>query len=327
MNIFSFSDQPLTVSLLVLPECSMLSVACTLDPMRAANRIARKTVFDWEIVTLDGLPVTLTCGLPVSADLKFGDTAPRDVLIIIAGYNSEIHAGKKTIAQLAKIAPLYGGVGGIEAGSWVMARAGLLKGHRATTHWEDLEDFAARFPDTDVLPDRFVIDRRCFTTGGASPAFDLMLALIRARKGVPFAMEVASVFIYDDARLSTEAQSFVSLGRLNTFSPKIVAAIKIMEGQLDTPLAVTRIARQINVSVRTLETMFQSALEISPGKYYRHLRLERARRYLLETGLSLQDIAIRTGFTSSSAFSRAIKTRFGAAPNELRKKTGRIASS
>src|SRR3546814_7536953 len=62
-------------------------------------------------------------------------------------------------------------------------RSGLLNGCRATTHWEDLEEFAARFPDVDVRPDRFVIDGPRFTTGGASPAFELMLNLIRARQG------------------------------------------------------------------------------------------------------------------------------------------------
>jgi len=297
----------------------MLSVACTLDPMRAANRIARQTIFEWQILTLDGHPVNLTCGLPVVADMKFGDSAPGDVLIVVAGYNSEDHANKKIITRLAKIAPRYGAVGGVEAGSWVMARAGLLRHHRATTHWEDLEDFAARFPEIEVVPDRFVIDGRYFTTGGASPAFDLMLQLIRARKGAPFAMEVASVFIYDDTRMSTEAQHLVSLGRLNIASPKISAAIKLMETQLDTPLHVSEIAGAVNISVRSLEILFQSEFATSPGRFYRNLRLQMARRLLVETGLSIQEVTVRTGFSSPSAFSRAIRKHFGKPPGYLRK--------
>jgi AraC family transcriptional regulator, glycine betaine-responsive activator len=319
MSIFSLSDKRLNVQLLVLPECSMMSVACTLDPMRAANRIARKNIFEWQVLTLDGLPVTLTCGLPLVADMKFGEAVPGDVLIVVAGYNSEVHADKKIIARLAKIAPRYTAVGGVEAGSWVMARAGLLLHHRATTHWEDLEDFAARFPDIEVLPDRFVIDGRYFTTGGASPAFDLMLQLIRARKGAPFAMEVASVFIYDDTRRPTEAQHFVSLGRLNIASPKVSAAIRLMETQLDTPLPVVEIACAVNISVRSLETLFQSEFATSPGSFYRNLRLQMARRLLLETGLSIQEVTVRTGFSSPSAFSRAIRKHFGKAPGRLRK--------
>lgn len=318
MNVFIPSKEPLSVSLLVLPDCSMMSVACTLDPMRAANRVARETVFEWEILTLDGNPVRLTCGLPVPADMKFGDNTPKDILIVVAGFNSEVHTGKYISSTLRKIAPRYSAVGGVEAGSWVLARAGLLGHHRATTHWEDLEDFAAQFPDIDVIPDRFVIDRHRFTTGGASPAFDLMLHLIRARRGTAFAMEVASVFIYDDAHVSSEAQSFVSLGRLNTHSPILASAIKLMEERLDDPLSIAQIAGCMHISVRTLETMFKAALDTSPGKYYRHLRLQQARRLLVETAISLQEIAVRTGFTSASAFSRAVKSHFGKAPNQLR---------
>jgi transcriptional regulator GlxA family with amidase domain len=300
----------------------MMSVACTLDPMRAANRIARKTVFKWQVLTLDGNPVKLTCGLPVIADVRFSDAAATDVLIIIAGYNSDTHVNDKAITRLAKIASAYDAVGGVEAGSWVMARAGLLHKHQATTHWEDLEDFAARFPNTDVLPDRFVIDGRYFTTGGASPAFDLMLQLIRSRKGASFAMEVASVFIYDDRRMSTEAQHFSWLGRLNAISPKLSAVTELMESQIDSPLQISSIATKMNMSVRSLETLFQSVLATSPGKFYRNLRLQMARRLLMETSLSLQEITVRTGFSSTSAFSRASKNHFGKTPGQMRKASG-----
>src|SRR5690349_13523407 len=75
-------------------------------------------------------------------------------------------------------------VGGVEAGTWLLARAGLLEGRTATTHWEDMEDFSAAFPGVDVRPDRYIIDGPVFTTGGASPTFDLMLALVRARLGM-----------------------------------------------------------------------------------------------------------------------------------------------
>src|SRR3546814_3338226 len=92
---------------------------------------------------------------------------------------------------------------GVEAGSWLLARAGLLDGRAATTHWEDLEDFAARFPEIAVRPDRFVVDGRTFTSGGASPTFDLMLHLIRSRFGYPLALEVASVLDRKSTRLNS----------------------------------------------------------------------------------------------------------------------------
>ena len=295
-----------------------MSLACTLDPMRAANRISSDPVFSWEILTLDSNPAMLTCGLPVACDCAFGSETPADVLIIVAGFDSEIHSGKNEIINLAAAAGRYKVIGGVEAGSWIMARAGLLNHHRATTHWEDLEDFATRFPHINVVADRFVVDGRRFTTGGASPAFDLMLHLIRARKGAPFAMEVANVFSYDDIHAPTDAQGLAALGRLDVLEPRVASAIKLMEANLDNPLSIATIAKRSKLSLRSLETLFQSALATSPGRYYRYLRLQLARRLLVDTRLSVQEIAVRAGFSSSSAFSRAVRQQFGKSPSTLR---------
>ncbi len=296
----------------------MMSVACALDPMRAANRIAGEPVFEWRILTLDGEPVKLTCGLPIAADARFGEAEGDDVLIIIAGFDSEVHAQKDAVGRIQKSASSYKAVGGVEAGSWLMARAGLLNGFSATTHWEDLEDFAEKFLKIEVVRDRYVIDGRFFTTGGASPTFDLMLHLIRSRKGELFAMQVSSVFIYDETHTPSDAQSSVPLGRLDFSEPVIGAAIKIMESRLDEPASIKQIARSVKMSVRGLEMLFGRTLHTTPGKFYRHLRLQASRRMITDTRLSIQQIAVRTGFGSSSAFSRAYKMHFGENPTYMR---------
>ena len=318
MNIFLPSDDTLRISLVVLPGSSMMSVACAIDPLRAANRMAGKVVFDWKIHTFDGGPALLSCGLPLSVDSKFDTSARGDVLIVIAGFDSDVHADKRSLKQISQTASRYSSVGGVEAGGWLLARAGLLNGRSATTHWEDLEDFAQKHPEVDVIPDRYVIDGKYFTTGGASPTVDFMLHLFRSRRGIAFAMEVASAFIYDEAHAPTDAQSVVSMGHLGDVEPRIVEAIKIMEAHIDDPLSVANIARQIGISVRSLENLFQSVLLVSPGKYYRALRLSVARRMAIDTKLSVQEIAVRTGFNSLSAFSRSFKSAFGLSPLQAR---------
>lgn len=319
MDIFLPDDNPLSVTLLILPDSSMMSVACTMDPMRAANRIARKTVFNWSIQTPNGNPAMLTCGLPVAAQSAFGERPQGDVLIIIAGFDQQVHADKSVVANLAKLARHYSFVGGVEAGGWVMARAGLLDGHRATTHWEDLDLFSEQFPKIDVVPDRFVINQRTFTTGGASPTFDLMLHLIRARLGVSFSMQVASVFIYDEAHNSSDAQPLISLGQLSLIEPRVANSIRIMEEHIDEPISITQIARKAKLSTRTLEILFARTIQCSPGVYYRRLRLQFAARLMLETNISLQEITVRSGFNSLPAFSRAFKSCYGKSPGKWRK--------
>ena len=209
--------------------------------------------------------------------------------------------------------------GGVEAGTWLVGRAGLLEGRAATTHWEDLEDFTAAFPGADVRPDRYVIDGPVFTTGGASPTFDLMLHLIRTRLGMAAALDVASVFIYDQSRAATDAQPLVSLGRLDGYDPRLAQAIRLMEAHVDRPLTIAAIARRAGVTPRTLESTFRKSIGETPGAYYLRLRLNAARRLVVDTRVAMADIAARTGFSSGAAFSRAFSRTFGKAPVMVRR--------
>lgn len=317
--LFASTPDPLTITLLVLPETSLMTLAATLDPMRAANRVTGREVYRWEIVSLDGLPPTTSCGLPIPMDARFDPARRRDVLVVLAAFNVQKHATRAALRAVRTAARTARLVGGLEAGPWVLGLAGLLDGHAATTHWEDLEEFAARFPLTDVRPDRFVVDGPVFTGGGAIPALDLMLALVRARQGLSTALDVASLYIYDETSAPSEAQPLVSLGRLRNREPRVAAAIRVMEAHLDQPLPVSAIARRGGLSARRLETLFRDTVAASPGAYYLALRLKAARRLVLDTRLPMADVAERTGFSSISSLSRAFRREFGVPPSVARK--------
>jgi len=263
MSIFTPSDQKLRVTLLVLPDSSMMSLASVLDTMRAANRIGGRTLFEWKIVTLNGRVARLTCGLKVEPDASLDVDCRGDALIVIASFNQQQHAGPAHLKLIKRLARNFSAIGGIEAGSWILARCGLLEHRSATTHREDFEEFSDHFPGINLKPDRFVIDGKVFTTGGASPTFDFMLYLIRARYGYPLAMEVASTFIYDSTRSATDMQPLVSLGMLETNEPRVAAAIQVMEQHIDDPLNVSQIAAQVELSVRMLEYLFRQTDTVS----------------------------------------------------------------
>jgi len=319
MSIFTSSDEKLRITLLVLPDSSMMSLASALDTMRAANRIAGRVLFDWQIATLNGKNARLTCDLLIEPDIVFDDDSSGDVLIVIASFNQQHHAGPAHLKLIKRVARNFSAVGGIEAGSWILARAGLLQNRSATTHWEDLEEFAVHFPGVDLKPDRFVIDGKVFTTGGASPTFDFMLYLIRIRYGYPLAIEVSSAFIYDGVHSATDTQPLVSLGMLENNEPRVAAAIHVMEKHIDEPITMTRIAREVGISIRMLEYLFRQTLNMSPAAYYRRLRLQTARRLVVDTRLRLQEIAIRTGFNSLSAFSRLFRNYYQQSPGDCRR--------
>jgi transcriptional regulator GlxA family with amidase domain len=318
-SIFSPERTPLKVSFLVLSGSSIMCVASAVDPLRAANRICGETLFDWKIVSADGEAPVTTSGLPVAVSDRFDPAEKTDVLIVVGGFGSRTEGGQKLVSGIRRMARAARACGGVEAGTWLLARAGLLEGRAATTHWEDMEDFAAAYPDADVRPDRYVIDGPVFTTGGASPTFDLMLHLVRTRLGMAVALDVASVFIYDQARAATDAQPLVSLGRLDGYDSRLAQAIRLMESHVDRPLTIAAIARRIGVTARTLESVFGRSIGETPGAYYIRLRLNAARRLVLDTRLAMADIAERSGFSSAAGFSRAFSKSFGEAPARMRR--------
>jgi transcriptional regulator GlxA family with amidase domain len=318
VSIFAPERDPLRVTFLVLSGASIMCVASAIDPLRAANRISGRTVFEWSLVSPDGKPPLTSCGLPVAVSGALDPVRQTDVLVVIAGFGNREQATPSLLSAIRRAARTARACGGVEAGAWLIARAGLLEGRAATTHWEDMEDFAAAFPGSDIRPDRYVIDGPVFTTGGASPTFDLMLHLVRSRLGMAVALDVASVFIYDQAHASSDAQPLVSLGRLDGYDPRLAQAIRLMEASVDHPLTVSAIARRTGVTARSLETIFRRSIGETPGAYYLRLRLGAARRLVLDTRIAMADIAARTGFSSAASFSRAFSRAYGEAPSRMR---------
>ena len=316
-TIFAPARTPLTIAVLVLPHSSILEVASVLDPMRAANRHLGQDAYRWRVVSPDGQAVPLTCGieLPSSGPLSAAEGA--DALIVIVGYRQSEVASRPFLRELRRIAPRFALIAGVDAAAWVLARAGLLDGHRATVHWEDLEDFATAHPQVDTVPDRWVIDRARATAGGAAPAHDLMLHLIAARHGAPVARQVAQSFL-TTVRDGHEPQ-VAPPKRDPRLDPRVAEAVARMESRLDDPEPAASIARAVGLSPRRMETLFRTSLGLTPAAYALSLRLQAARRMVTDTRHPLAEIALRTGFSSQSALSRAFRQHFGTPPSALRR--------
>lgn len=319
--MFEKSNRPLDVTLVVLPDTSLMSLAATLDPMRGANRISGRQCYRWRVVSPDGADPRTSCGLVVKVDGPLDPAARCDVLIVLAAFNVHRHADAAFRHTLRSAARNAGHVGGIEAGPWVLALCGLLDGCAATTHWEDLENFAAAFPNVRTVSDRWVMDGRVFTTGAAAPALDFLLNLIRLRQGQVLSLEVAGLYVYDGLEAGSRNQSPVALGRIAARDPRLAAAVRIMEGHVDEPLTVNEIARQVGVSRRSLEVSFARLTGSAPGAFYLSLRLATARRLIVDTDISIAEIAVRTGFSSVSALSRSFRRHFGQPPTASRRES------
>lgn len=307
----------LSVAVLVLDDSNTLSFAAAVDPMRAANRLAGDTVFDWRYVTATGQPARLTSGLSVPGT-PISRLDHTDLLIIVAGFNLAEKSRPALSASLRRLAASGAEIAGIDGGPWIMAAAGLLDGYTATTHWEDWETFSQTFPDTHMIPDRYRIDGARMTSGGAMPAIDMMLEVITTRFGPALAARVAGVFIHDLNRAPDRAQRRLPEGRRH--SPLTARATQVMEATLSTPLPLPELARRCGASLRALQMQFRTRLSTTPQAHYVTLRMAEAHRLVTDTDLPLTEVALACGYTAQATFARAFRAAHGASAREMRRR-------
>ncbi len=322
-NILTPETQTLQTAVLVLDDCNTLSFAAGVDPMRAANRMAGRTLFAWHYVTANGEPARLTSGITVPG-MALSRLDRCDFLIVIAGFDLKSHSTPTLRAGLRRFADQGATIAGIDGGPWLLAEAGLLDEYRATTHWEDLEKFSQSFPRVTTLRDRFHIDGSRITSGGAAPAIEMMLHLIGARYGASLATRVAGAFIYDSPPDPARAQSRRGNPGHNSQTARISA---IMEQTLEAPLPIPELARRAGISPRSLQTLFRSQLNTTPKAHYLSLRLAEALRLVTDTDMPLLDVALSTGFTSAAGFARAFHNAHGISGRALRKHRPESATS
>lgn len=321
--MLSPANDVLDIDVLVLPETTLILLAAVIEPLRAANRIAGRAIYRWRILTPDGEPVETASHLAVPANGAFrpeGETAP---LFVLASYNWRRSATSTLKMHLSRAARHRSMIAGIEAGTWMLAEASLLDNVTATTHWEDFEEFAATYPQVHMVQERFVIDGKRVTTGGSLPTIDLMLEIIRRRQGYSLAHEVMRLFIYQQAAFPVTDPGLPSTTGLKMRDARVAQAVHLMEEHIEQPLLLARLARRVGVSARTLQTLFQESMGVAPHVHYLALRLNAARRKVIETKAPFADIAAATGFNSASAFSRSYRSSFGESASDTRKRLRR----
>ena len=141
-----------------------------------------------------------------------------------------------------------------------------------------------------------------------------MLNIISQDHGVSFAKKIADQVLHDSIRTEFDKQLPLLPNRIGVRNPKILSAIKIMEINIEDPLKPSEIALDLKISLRQLERLFQRFFKLSPKNYYMKIRLQKARQLLLQTEMNVLQIAMATGFTSSSHFSKCYKLEFNITP-------------
>lgn len=298
----------------LLDRFTLLSFAGAVETLRLANRVAGREVYRWHLVSESGAPVTSSTGIAVPVDGALPDLTNGDTALLCGGLDVAQTVTKPLLNWLRREARRGVALGGLCTAAHVLARAGLLDDRRATIHWENQDSFAEDFPDIELSQSVFVIDGPRLTCAGGSASVDLMLALITRDLGENVAGAVADQQIYSSIRTDRDRQRLSVPTRLGVRHPKLADVVQRMEAHIEDPISPARLAADVGLSTRQLERLFRRYLNRSPKRYYMDMRLGRARNLLLQTDMSVINVALACGFTSPSHFSKCYRSQYGATP-------------
>ncbi|RNF35258.1 GlxA family transcriptional regulator [Paracoccus methylarcula] len=310
--------EPLCFAFLMLDGQSMMSLASATEPLRAANRLLGREAFRWDLCSLDGSPVLASNGLPFQAVTLDQALERNHAIFLCGGVRLEPPDERPYLAAMRRAARSGLALGALSTASYLMAQAGLLDGYRCTIHWENRTAFEEDFPHLEMTCTLFEIDRNRLTCSGGTAAMDLMLQIIADRHGADLAQAVANQFHHERIREANEDQQGGREQQMTALPQPLQRVIRLMRQNLEIPVPIEELAEEVCLSARQLERLFRLHLGMTPVRYYISLRVDRAREMLLYTGKPIMDIAVASGFASTSHFSKWFKEFNKTRPTELR---------
>lgn len=318
--LFDRETEPLSFLFLLIDDLSMMSLSSAIEPLRAANRLLGREAYRWRLCSVDGQPVLASNDIPFPAEPVAGALEEAHALFICGGMRVNPLQEKPYLAALRRAAYKGIPIGALSTASYLLARAGLLDGYRATIHWENRIAFEEDFPNITATGTLFEIDRKRLTCSGGTAAMDLMLHIIGERHGRDLARAVANQFHHERIRDSNENQQGGRLQQMAALPLPTQKVVRMMQKNIENPMNVEDMAEIAGLSPRQLERQFRQHLGMTPTRYYISLRIEHAREMLLYTEQPIFHVAIASGFSSASHFSRWFREIYHMRPTKMRER-------
>lgn len=306
-----------------LPEdYPLMPLSVVIESLRLANWIEEAEHFTYILISETGNPVQSSCSFPAPVSYSISNHPKVDILLVCAGESSVKLRSKPVCSWLRQIYRNGAPVGGISSGAFLLAQAGLLDGRTCAVHWETVDAMRDAFHRVTVLGDIFCLDERIITCAGGISTLDFMLHLVAQFRDWHFARKLADHLIYPSVRGAHEPARISLRARTGVSNATLLRAIKLMESNLETPVKVNDISKELGTSARHLERLFARVLRTSPSQYYMRLRLREARGLLAQTDIPVLEVALRCGFSSASHFTRRYREVYQVPPREQRSSQG-----
>jgi transcriptional regulator GlxA family with amidase domain len=332
----STPGKPVTVAILAIPETSASVVYGMYDLFMSAGRdwgvilngAPGPQLLDTSIVAAGDSPITVTNGVPITAHATFASCPHADIVCVpeinvppgepLDRYPAEIEWLVRNYERGATVATAC-------SGAMLLAEAGILNGHEATTHWAYCDVLRERYPQVKVREQRALVvsgeGQRLVMAGGGTSWLDLALYLIARTVGIDTAMQVARINLIDWHHVGQ--QPFARLARSRQVDDAVIARCQTWIAEhYDEPAPVAAMVRISGLPERSFKRRFQQATAMSPLEYVHTLRLEEAKQ-LLESGEQpIEAVANEVGYEDAGFFSRLFRRKVNLTPAQYRRRFG-----
>ncbi|MFF8914324.1 GlxA family transcriptional regulator [Streptomyces sp. NPDC015032] len=283
--------------------------------------------YELRTASRDGAPVRTSSGLSLVPDGSLADAEPPHTLLVPGGQSTGT-PDPSLVDWLRAHAPQAERLVSVCTGALLLAAAGLLDGHRVTTHWTVCDHLARSYPAVEVDPDPiFVRDGRLATSAGVTAGIDLALALVEEDHGRDIALTIARHLVVFLRRPGNQAQFSAQLTAQTARREPLRAVQHWITEHPGDDLTVEALAARARLSPRHFARAFRAETGLTPGRYVDRVRLEHARRLLEDTTDGISGISRDCGYGTPEAMRRAFIKTLGTAPAEYRRRfRGRLAA-
>lgn len=298
----------------LMDNFTMMCFSSAVEALRIANRMANKTLYEWRLMSESAEPRKSSSGVMFYVDAPLEELNRDDTIMLCGGISIREASTPKLINWIRRESRRGLTIAGLCTSAHTLAKAGLLNGKRATIHWENQDSFVEEFTEVELTNSVFVIDGKIITTAGGTSSIDLMLKIIANEHGEELANAVADQLVYTSIRTEQDSPRLSIPSRIGVRHLKLSEVIKTMEKNLEDPISPAILAKDVGMSTRQLERLFRRYLNRSPKRFYMEIRLQKARNLLMQTDMSVINVALASGFSSPSHFSKCYRAQYDTTP-------------
>ena len=312
------------ISVIAFHDVLLMDIAGPLQVFSSANRKMNKPVYEVRLVTQDGKSIRTDTGVELSADLSFTDTPPVGDFIIPGGPGIDVSLQDSRYKEyLQGVLDEQKRIVSVCSGSMLLAQTGLLDGKPATCHWERSPILHEKFPKVDwQLDEIFTSHGNIYCSAGVTAGIDLALFLLEQDFGRQLALEVAREMVVVMRRSGDQSQYSRFLAVQSSSSTQIHNLCNMIAKYPNKNWQLAKMSEIANVTVRTLHRHFIREFGKAPSRFVEGIRLDLAKTLLEQSNLSLEEVAVQSGFKNEQTLRRIFTRQLKVTPNEYRARFG-----